>query len=85
MRGEREPGISKVQLIAAELNIYLYWLIVGHGPTKYLNQQSRIKKIADTIVPYVTDDKEEIIHKFKRLKNRDRKIVIDLINSLLNK
>ena len=57
---------------------------MGHGPINYSDQQSRFRKIAEAIAPYVTDDSEEVIHKFKCLKNRDREIVIDLINSLLN-
>ena len=72
--GNRVPGVPLLIRLAELHRVTLDWLITGHAA-----EGSQSVREPDRI----SDVNEEILKKFRRLKNKDRTLILSLLERLL--
>ena len=72
--GNRVPGVPLLIRLAELHRVTLDWLITGHSA-----EGSQSVREPDRI----SDVNEEILKKFRRLKNKDRTLILSLLERLL--
>jgi transcriptional regulator with XRE-family HTH domain len=86
VRGLKEPGIYKIHMACYYLNCNLHWLITGNGEKErvsdnYLDETKLTQKERREI--YLNETMPEIIEKLSKFDEKNLKIILNLINSMI--